>query len=75
LQLDKASVEMPQATKNQTILLVDGEADLRNLLAEMLEMLGYSAIEAADGAEEMRILESSSQRVDLLVTVSAFPAI
>jgi PAS domain S-box-containing protein len=63
---------MPQATKNRTILLVDDEADLRNLLAEMLEMLGYSTIEAADGAEGMRILESS-QRVDLLVTDVGLP--
>jgi CheY-like chemotaxis protein len=74
LQLDKASVEMTHATKNQTILLVDDAAELRNPLAEMLEMLGYSTVEAVGGAEEMRIFESS-QRVDLLVTVSAFPAI
>ena len=47
LQIDKVSVEMTQATKNQTILLADDEADLRNLLAEMLETLGYSTIEAA----------------------------
>jgi hypothetical protein len=47
LQIDKVSVEMTQATKNQTILLADDEADLRNLLAEMLEKLGYSTIEAA----------------------------
>ena len=45
------------------ILVADDEKDIRSVLALYLEDAGYEVVEAADGAEALRILES--QDIDL----------
>ena len=45
------------------ILVADDEKDIRSVLALYLEDAGYEVIEAADGAEALRVLET--QAVDL----------
>ena len=42
------------------------------LVTEILEDLGYTAIEAADGAEGLKVLQSDA-RIDLLVTDVGLP--
>jgi PAS domain S-box-containing protein len=56
----------------ETVLVVDDEPSLRMLVTEVLEGLGYSVVEAADGASGLRILESG-RRVDLLITDVGLP--
>ena len=56
----------------ETVLVVDDEPVVRMLVADMLRDLGYGVIEAADGAEGLRILHSE-QRVDLLVSDVGLP--
>ena len=53
-------------------VLVDDEAMIRKLVVEVLEELGYTAIEAAVGANALKILDSES-RIDLLVTDVGLP--
>ena len=48
-----------------TILIVDDEAGVRELLADALAMSGYTTVEAADGIEALTILHR--QTVDLLL--------
>lgn len=48
-----------------TILIVDDEAGVRELLADALGMSGYTTVEAADGIEALTILHR--QTVDLLL--------
>ncbi len=55
-----------------TVLLVDDEPTLRTLLAETLASLGLAVIEAADGAEGLRVLESTA-RVDMLLSDVGLP--
>ena len=55
-----------------TVLLVDDEPSVRMLLAETLGALGLAVIEAADGAEGLRVLESAA-RVDMLVSDVGLP--
>ena len=43
--------EAPRAEAGETVLVVDDEPTVRMLIAEVLEELGYAAIEAADGAQ------------------------
>jgi PAS domain S-box-containing protein len=62
----------PRAEQGETVLVVDDEPTIRMLAAEVLEDLGYSAIEAADGAAGLKILESG-ERIDLLVTDVGLP--
>ena len=40
------------------MLVVDDEATVRMLVTEVLEDLGYTAIEAADGGAGLKVLQS-----------------
>ena len=64
--------DAPRAEDGQTVLVVDDEPTVRMLVAEVLEDLGYTAIEAADGAAGLKVLRSDV-RVDLLVTDVGLP--
>ena len=64
--------EPPRAGCDETVLVVDDEPTVRMLVTEVLKDLGYTAIEAADGAAGLRVLESGA-RIDLLVTDVGLP--
>jgi signal transduction histidine kinase/CheY-like chemotaxis protein len=59
---------------NEVVLVVEDESVVRLLVVEVLNDLGYLALEADDGASAMRILQSS-QRIDLLATDIGLPDI
>lgn len=50
-----------------TILVVDDEDVVREVLAEMLKKLGYRVILAADGREAVKIFEESYKDIDLVI--------
>jgi signal transduction histidine kinase len=56
----------------EVVLVIDDEPTIRMLIAEVLEELGYSIIEAWDGASGMRVLQSDV-RIDLLITDVGLP--
>jgi CheY-like chemotaxis protein len=62
----------PRAESGETVLVLDDEPTVRMLVTEVLEDLGYTAVEATDGAAGLRILQSNV-RVDLLVTDVGLP--
>ncbi|WP_234780534.1 response regulator [Sphingobium yanoikuyae] len=62
----------PQAREGETVLVIDDEPTVRMLVVEILEGLGYGALEAIDGAAGLKILESDT-RVDLLITDVGLP--
>ena len=64
--------DAPRAERGETVLVVDDEPTVRMLITEVLEELGYAAIEAADGASGLCVLQSDA-RVDLLVTDVGLP--
>lgn len=59
--------DTPRVGHGETMLVMDDEPTVRLPVAKMLEQLGYTATEAADGATELRALRSHA-RIDLLVT-------
>jgi signal transduction histidine kinase len=61
-----------KAEAGETVLIVDDEATVRMLVTDVLSDLGYTAVEAADGAGGLRVLQSDA-RVDLLVTDVGLP--
>jgi PAS domain S-box-containing protein len=62
----------PRATAGETVLLVDDEPSVRMLITDVLEELGYAAIEAADSASGLKVLQSDV-RIDLLITDVGLP--
>ncbi len=68
LPLDRA----PPSLGLPTVLVVDDEPTVRMLVIEVLDELGYTVLEAGDGAAAVRILDSGIQP-DLLVTDVGLP--
>ena len=64
--------DAPRAEDGQTVLVIDDEPTVRMLVTEVLDDLGYIAVEAADGAAGLKVLQSDV-RVDLLVTDVGLP--
>jgi len=64
--------EVGRAGQGQTVLIVDDEPSVRMLVTEVLEDLGYTAIEAADSVAGLKVLQSDV-RIDLLVTDVGLP--
>ncbi len=62
----------PRAEQGETVLIVDDEPTVRMLVTEVLEDLGYTAIEAADAVAGLKVLQSDV-RIDLLVTDVGLP--
>jgi nitrogen-specific signal transduction histidine kinase/CheY-like chemotaxis protein len=57
----------------ETVLLVEDEDVVRNLVRSILERHGYAVLGAADGTEAMRLLARHLGRVDLLLTDVVIP--
>ncbi|MET3431756.1 PAS domain S-box-containing protein [Herbaspirillum seropedicae] len=56
----------------EVVLVVDDEASIRMLVAEILSDAGYDVLQAEDGPGALRILQSK-QRIDLLITDVGLP--
>jgi signal transduction histidine kinase len=65
-------LSLPRAEKGQTVLIVDDEPTVRMLVMEVLEELGYSAIEASDASSGLKVLRSDL-RIDLVVSDVGLP--
>jgi two-component system, cell cycle sensor histidine kinase and response regulator CckA len=57
----------------ETILLVEDEPGVRQLVREMLQRLGYTTVEAGGGAEALRLFEQHQGSIDLLLTDVIMP--
>jgi len=58
--------------KNETILLVEDDADVRNFSSETLRELGYTVLEAENGHVALKLLDSNPQ-IQLLFTDVGLP--
>ena len=63
------------ARGTETILLVEDEDSLRALAKNLLQLNGYTVIEAANGAEALRISDKTSGTIHLLLTDVVMPGI
>jgi PAS domain S-box-containing protein len=61
-----------QALQGETVLVVEDDPAVRQLVLDVLGMLGYRALEAAEANAAVKILESS-QHIDLLVSDVGLP--
>ena len=74
---DKAAAEGSpghRAGQGEVVLVVEDETVVRNLVVDVLQELGYRAVEAADGPAGLKLLQSD-MRIDLLVTDIGLPGL
>jgi CheY-like chemotaxis protein len=64
-------VELP--TGSETILLVDDDADVRELARRVLQWQGYTVLEAHDGPDALRLAASYAGPIHLLLTDVVMP--
>ncbi|NEU14956.1 response regulator [Methylobacterium sp. BTF04] len=69
---EAAVATLPRSVQGETVLVVDDEPTVRMLLVDILEDLGYTAIEAGDSVAGLKVLRSDV-RIDLLVTDVGLP--
>lgn len=68
---DSAAAAAPRG--DETILLVEDEAKVRDVTARLLRDRGYTVIEASDGLEALDALERTEPAPDLLLTDVVMP--
>lgn len=69
-----AAQSPPVQGAGETVLLVEDDPAIRLLVLEVLDELGYAALEAADGQEALALLGSNA-RLDLMITDVGLPGI
>ncbi|WP_291869107.1 PAS domain S-box protein [Bradyrhizobium sp.] len=69
-----SSNQTPLTHEGETILVVEDETVIRNLVVEVLKELGYHALEAADGPSGLKILQSPVH-LDLVISDVGLPGI
>ena len=67
-----AGIVNPTPEAGETVLVVDDEPAVRMLVTDVLTDLGYAAVEAKDGPDGLKVLQSE-QRIDLLITDVGLP--
>ncbi len=57
----------------ETVLVVDDEAEVRNLVSEMLRFYGYKVMEAPNAANALMIFEKYKETIDIVLTDVVMP--
>ena len=63
-----------RAEAGEVVLVVEDETAVRELVVDVLEELGYRAVQAVDGPSGLKLLQSG-MRLDLLVTDIGLPGL
>ena len=66
--------EPVRSERNETVLVVEDEPIVRDLVVEVLGELGYRTVEAQDGLSGLEVVRSNA-RIDLLVTDVGLPGL
>jgi PAS domain S-box-containing protein len=70
----QAATTVPgQVPGRETILLVEDEADMRQITGRMLRRLGYTVVEATNPGEAIRLAREHAGSIDLLLTDVVMP--
>jgi signal transduction histidine kinase/CheY-like chemotaxis protein len=60
-------------TGTETLLVVEDEVSLRELVVRILELCGYRIYQAGNGAEALQVWKDHQQEIDLLLTDMVMP--
>src|SRR4051812_42069415 len=70
---EERPAEQTPAGGSETILLIDDEPAVREVIARGLQENGYRVLEGMDGTEGMEILQDHADEIDLVITDVAMP--
>ncbi len=70
---DDEPIEEPMRGGSETLLVVEDEAPVRELLCDFLSGLGYQIIQAESGVRALRVWREHKAQVDLVVTDLVMP--
>ena len=73
VEKSRAAAAVPAAPGQETLLLVEDEPRLVNLIRLMLESLGYKVFSAVSPGEAIRLADQHAGQVDLLMTDLVMP--
>ena len=69
----QAEASFPETRGSETILVVDDEDSLLELLCEVLRRNGYTVLPAANGREALRLTREHPEPIDLVITDMVMP--
>jgi CheY-like chemotaxis protein len=61
--------------RNETILVVEDDPDVRSYIAEILNELKYSVVQSADAETALEMCSDKTTKIDLLLTDVVLPGI
>jgi CheY-like chemotaxis protein len=73
--LGDGKIEVAMVGGSETILLVEDEADVRQVTLDVLESCGYTVLVTGDPREALAIAEGRGKDIDLLVTDMVMPTL
>jgi signal transduction histidine kinase/CheY-like chemotaxis protein len=73
ISLPQTQSPLPAATGSETLLVVEDEPSLRELVVRILELCGYHIYQAKDGVEALQVWERHKDEIDLLLTDMVMP--
>ncbi len=71
--IQEPGIQSVQRDASETILLVEDEPGLRNMVRQVLGAQGYRVIEARDGRDALRAYSELSEPIDILITDVVMP--
>ncbi len=63
----------PSRAKGETIMVVEDEPDLRELVVQVLQGRGYTVLEASSGTQALEQWSNRQREIDLLLTDMVMP--
>ena len=67
--------QAPDAENRPTVLVVDDEEDLRDIMRRMLERRGFSTLVAGDSQQAIAVCRDHPGDIDILVTDLGLPGV
>jgi signal transduction histidine kinase/ActR/RegA family two-component response regulator len=71
--VNKTGIPAPTARQSETVLIVEDEAEVRELAALFMRSAGYTVLLARNGQEALSIAERLDKRIHVLVTDVVMP--
>jgi CheY-like chemotaxis protein len=72
-QSETGALGAPAAASRKTVLVVEDEAGVRELMRDLLEANGYNVLAAGNGEDALRLCREHGCGIDLLLTDMVMP--